>query len=78
MPRYFFHLHNGQVSRDEEGRELPGLAEARLEAIAAARELLCEDLRTGRLFLSHHIDIHGAEGEELLRVRFDEAVSVEY
>lgn len=78
MPRYFFHLHNGNISHDEEGQEMPGLEQAREQAILAARELLCEDLKTGHLPLGHHIDIHGTGGEPLLTVRFAEAVTVEY
>jgi hypothetical protein len=78
MPRYFFHLHNGTAACDEEGRELPDLNAARAEAITTAREMMRDDIRAGRLPLGHRIEIHGADGTNLLTVRFDEAVTLEY
>ena len=33
MPRYFFHVIDGREIIDNEGTELPGLKEARAEAI---------------------------------------------
>jgi hypothetical protein len=77
MPRYYFHLHNGATARDEEGRELPDLETARQEAIKAARELMGEDIKQGRLQLGHRIEIRDAEGSEALIVQFREAVTIE-
>ncbi len=77
MPRYFFHLHNGALSRDEEGRELPDLEAARQEAIKAARELMGEDIKEGLLRLGHRIEIGDEDGREVLMVPFAEAVMIE-
>ena len=77
MPRYYFHLHNGATSRDEEGRELADLAAAREEAIKAARDLMGEDIRAGLLRLGQRIEILDEDGAEVLVVPFAEAVMIE-
>lgn len=77
MPRYFFDLHNDVSARDEEGQELPDLATARAQAIGAARELMSEDIRQGRLQLGHSIEIRDADGRQALTVRFTDAVTIE-
>jgi hypothetical protein len=40
VPRYFFHITDGQSFRDDIGTELPGLVEARREAIATFGDLV--------------------------------------
>jgi hypothetical protein len=40
MPRYFFNTHDGEDIIDDEGLDLPGLTEARAQAIAASGEIL--------------------------------------
>ncbi len=40
MPRYFFHIHDGQDYPDAEGTELPDLQAARVEAFRTSGELL--------------------------------------
>ena len=40
MPRYFFHTFNGSAHPDTEGTELPGLEEAREEAVQTAGEII--------------------------------------
>jgi len=40
VPRYFFHITDGQAFRDNVGTELPGLVEARREARATFGDLL--------------------------------------
>ncbi len=45
MPRYFFHIHNGQEIPDESGTVFPGVKEAREEAVKTAGELLRGDGR---------------------------------
>jgi hypothetical protein len=40
MPRYFFHVIDGEEVLDEEGTELAGLDEARAEAIVVSGEML--------------------------------------
>jgi hypothetical protein len=48
MGRFYFHLRQGdQLIRDDEGLDLPDLAAAQHEAVAAARELLAEAVKRG-------------------------------
>ena len=77
MPRYYFHLHNDLLARDEEGRELPDLATAREEAIRGARDLIAEDIRRGKVTLSHWIEIEDDAGQRLLTVSYGEAVQID-
>ena len=46
MPRYFFHVHDGKQIPDTQGVDLPGVAEARDQAIAAAGEMIRSDGHT--------------------------------
>ena len=40
MPRYFFHVDNGEFIPDETGTELPDLYAARREAVRSAGEMI--------------------------------------
>jgi hypothetical protein len=40
MPRYYFHLENGQSLLDDTGVELPGIAAAQNEALGASVDML--------------------------------------
>ena len=40
MPRYFFHLRNGKLTEDSDGKELADIAAARQQARRIARELV--------------------------------------
>ncbi|WP_409191717.1 DUF6894 family protein [Bradyrhizobium sp. RDM4] len=44
MPRYHFHILDGTAVTDETGVELPGIAEARIEAIQLAGGVLREGM----------------------------------
>jgi hypothetical protein len=49
MARFFFHVRTGdQLAHDPEGSDLPDVAEARREALLAARELLAEAIKAGK------------------------------
>ena len=76
MPRYYFHLHNDLDVRDEEGRELPDQKAARAEAIRGARDLMAEDVKRGRLTLSHWIEVRDEAGAQLFVLRYGEAVEI--
>lgn len=63
MPRYFFHVREGSdISRDTEGQELPGVEEARREAINASREILGEKLLHGGSLNHRTIEISDETG----------------
>jgi hypothetical protein len=40
LPRYFFHVHDGRETLDEEGTEFPDADQARAAAVRAAGEAL--------------------------------------
>jgi Domain of unknown function (DUF6894) len=40
MPRYYFHLKDGQVLHDDHGLELPDIAAAKNEALRASGDLI--------------------------------------
>ncbi len=73
MERYFFDLRNGTVERDVTGTELPGLADARREAIRFLGEVLKDEperLVEGTL----HVDVSDDRQRHLfgLRVLLDD------
>ena len=50
MPRFFFDIHNGAITRDEDGLDLPDIAAVRAKAMSilpriAADEILGDDDR---------------------------------
>jgi hypothetical protein len=48
MPKYFFHVRNGdELMEDPEGMELPNVVAARVEATQAARDIVAERIRFG-------------------------------
>jgi len=77
MPRYFFHLYDDIVLHDEEGIELPDLAAARDEAVRAARELACQEVRNGKLSLHHRIEVEDEQNRPVLTLPFKAAFGVE-
>jgi hypothetical protein len=77
LPRYFFHIYDDIVVRDDEGMELPDVAAARREAIAGIREMMCEQVRQGHLALHHRVEVEDADGAPVFTLLFAEAVRVE-
>ncbi len=77
MQRYFFHIFNDTVTRDEEGIELGGDREAQERAFVEARVLAAESVREeGHLVLNHHIEVVAASGETIAVVKFGDAVEI--
>jgi hypothetical protein len=64
--RYYFNIrdHSGLIP-DEEGSELSGMAAARQEADASARDFAMDDLRACRLVDDRSIEITDARGNVL-------------
>lgn len=77
MPRFFFHIYDDGVARDDEGRVYPDLEAAKGEAIKGARELMCEELRKGSLTLSHRIEVEDEDGNVVATIAFRELVRIE-
>ena len=71
MGRFYFHLRSGEkVIADEEGCDLPDVAAARLEALAAARYILADAIRSGAENIPEAFVIADSEGRELETVHF--------
>ena len=77
MNRYFFNLREcGQVVVDEEGVDRHDLAAARVEALAAARSIMCAEVAEGRLCLSCSIEVFDASGTKVLTIPFRDALAI--
>jgi hypothetical protein len=75
MPRYFFHVRDGDsYSPDIEGQELPSLEAARQEAIRANREILGEKLLHGGSLNSRQLQIADESGAVLLTLETDDVL----
>ena len=77
MPRYFFHIYDDVVLRDDEGIELADPEAARRAAVAGARAMMCDQLSKGRLALHHRIEVEDEARRQILALRFGEAVRIE-
>jgi hypothetical protein len=77
MPLFFFHLYDDAVALDEEGIELPDRGAAERTAVASARALICEQVRTGSVTLHHRIEVVDEAGSPVACVTFGDAVKIE-
>jgi hypothetical protein len=77
VPRFFFHVFDDAVIRDEEGIELADAEAARRTALEGARAMMCEQLVKGRLSLHHRVEVEDEEGGAVLTLRFGDAVEIE-
>jgi hypothetical protein len=77
MTRYLFHLHEyGDVTEDEEGRELPDLETARGHAETAARAIICSEVEEGNLCLGCYIEIEDRDTGSRHVVAFRDVVRI--
>jgi hypothetical protein len=76
VPRFFFHIRDGEPIDDPDGMYLPDARTARLEALRSARDIMAEDVRRGRLQLSSWIEVTDEQGEAIFAVPFAEAVEI--
>lgn len=78
VPRFYFHLRNDLDVPDEEGKELPSLEAALELAASEARKLAGEIVKeSGRITLSHRIDIEDDRHTVLASVSIRDVVRVE-
>jgi hypothetical protein len=76
MTLYYLHRRSrSDFIRDLEGAEFADIAEAREEAVAAARQLMGQTLLKGVIDLSDLFEIETAEGPEAV-VKFSEVVDI--
>ncbi|WP_418066783.1 DUF6894 family protein [Sphingomonas endolithica] len=77
MPLFYFDLDEcGSLTCDREGRVFSDLEAAKGAAIADARSIMREDIAEGALCVSCHINISNADGTQIARVPFCEAVEI--
>lgn len=63
MPRYYFHLYNSELMRDEVGQDLPGLAAADETARRSISELIAEQIALGAVVdLENRVEVEGDDG----------------
>ena len=77
MPRFFFHLYDDTVVRDEEGVELPDEEAAHANALASARDMACAEVSEGILDLRHRIAVVDEDGNTVEEVTFGVAAGLE-
>lgn len=78
MPRFFFHIANGDRFPDEEGAVLPDLTAARKLALVGAREIVADELKQGKSqSLNDRIEVQDESGRVVAVVTFREAVGIE-
>lgn len=77
MPRFFFHLFDDVVVLDDEGVELADSEAAKAAAVVGARELICDQVRRGRVTLHHRIEVEDERGAPVAQLRFADVVTLE-
>jgi len=66
MPRFFLNVRDGDaLTKDEEGTEFPNLEAARAEVIAAARQVLGDGLKDGKVQDNRQYEITDLSGQLL-------------
>lgn len=78
MPRYHLQIcESDDCISDEDGLELPSLEAAVAAAEAGLKDLLCEDIRFGRLDLKRRIEITDDDGRIVAEVRAADLVRID-
>lgn len=76
MPRYFLHLvDSSDVLLDPDGTNMPAEA-VEGAALAAARDCMAGDVKTGQLDLRYRIDVHDEKNEVVHRLEFTDALDI--
>lgn len=70
MPRYFFHTFNGHAYPDMDGIELPGLGEARRQAVRTAGEIIRDSGSESWHGPDWHMEVTDDVGQAMLWLRF--------
>jgi hypothetical protein len=77
VPRFFFHVFDDLVARDDEGLDLADAEAARGAALAGARAMICDQVRNGRLTLHYWVEVEDEDGAPVLTLAFADAVTIE-
>lgn len=75
MPRFFFHIHDGQSLHDHAGTELPDWTSARLHAITIIGQILASEPERIPLGEDWCMEVTDAAGLVLFRLDFYVAAS---
>lgn len=77
MPHLFFHVREpGREALDNEGLDFATLDAARVDALAAARQIVSQQALAGYVDLRGRIDVQNEVGQPCLSVRFEDAVTL--
>ena len=69
MPRFFINYQSGDlIANDDEGHDYPGLEEARSAALASAREIFADNIRSGTRSALDAVIITDESGVELMMI----------
>jgi hypothetical protein len=75
MPRYYFHIREGQdLVRDEEGTEASDLEAAKSEARDSARDLAIDGIRNKRPLEGRLVEVADGEGKTLAVIAIRDVV----
>jgi hypothetical protein len=76
MPRYYFHIRQGDKTiQDDEGMECANLEAVREEALQSAREIMSEALRSGGLGENRTFVIEDSKGDTVHELPFQTAIA---
>ena len=77
MARFYFNVRDGSGGlQDIEGRELATLIQVEAVGLAAVRDLLSSDLKTGIIDLRPCLEVQDEAGDIVYRLPFNEALRV--
>ncbi len=71
MPRFYFHIYDGDAFLDDEGTVLPGLQQAKEQAVRAIATVLKDRIGTPEADEAWRMDIVDSLGKVLLRLSLD-------
>jgi hypothetical protein len=77
VPRFFFHVFDDAEMLDDEGLELADAEAARGAALAGARSMICDRVKSGRVTLHHRVEVEDERGAPVLTLAFGDAVEIE-
>jgi hypothetical protein len=76
MPRYYFHIFDGEDVIDEEGMDLPDDAAARLVAVNSVRDLAAAQVMRGELDVEQFMSVTDVSGALIHTVDFSDAIQL--
>ena len=77
LPKFYLNVINTADASDKEAFDLASLEEAKIQAIAGARDLISDNIRAGLpVYESHRIEITDDDGVFLHTVRFSDIIDL--